>query len=198
MILKGKRFENCRLGMEIYVYEVEGKEMFIGKEIADMLGYSNPSTAISENVKQSQRKKFYINTIENVGYSEIPKNANINMITEIGLYQLVMRSSLPSSEEFQQWVYEEVLPSMRKNNYYVDKYNITTNQLGELKDELLLDFCAISKISLGRASEQLFGNKVELRKRLVGLGLLNYEECKFVQKKFKDSIGKEHDFFVVN
>ncbi|MGL4998906.1 MAG: hypothetical protein ACRC5T_08075, partial [Cetobacterium sp.] len=49
-----------------------------------------------------------------------------------------------------------------------------------------------------RASEQLFGNKVELRKRLVGLGLLNYEECKFEQKKFKDSIGKEHDFFVVN
>ncbi|MGL5962411.1 MAG: BRO-N domain-containing protein, partial [Cetobacterium sp.] len=92
---------------------------FIGKDIATMLGYSNSSTSISENVKQMQKKKIYVKTIENTGYSEIPKNANINMITEIGLYQLVMRSNLDSAEEFQQWVYEEVLPSffVKKNKY---------------------------------------------------------------------------------
>ncbi|MGL6098378.1 MAG: BRO-N domain-containing protein [Fusobacteriaceae bacterium] len=77
MNLKGEKFENCRLGMK----------MFIGREIAEMLGYSNPSTATSENVDKEYKTTLYVRSIENTGNSvktnsEI--NNNIALIVELG------------------------------------------------------------------------------------------------------------------
>ncbi|MGL5646996.1 MAG: BRO-N domain-containing protein [Clostridium sp.] len=139
MNLKGTRFENNRLGLEIFVYDVDGKEMFIGKDIAKLLGYQNYSTAVSENIKPSQKKKVYVRTIENIGNSEIPKseviNNNLTMITEIGVYQLVFRSNRKEAEEFQEWVYGEILPSIRKNNFYIDNKNFTNEDFEKLEEE---------------------------------------------------------------
>ncbi len=197
MNLKGKRFENSRLAMEIFVYDVDGKEMFVGRDIAEILGYSNPSTAISENVKTLQKKKVYVKTIENTGYSEIPKNANINMITEIGLYQLVMRSNLSSAEEFQQGVFSEVLPSLRKTNSYVDEEHITKEQYESLRETLMI-VCESGKIGLPKASMKIFGNKDELNKRLTNLKLIDRANCTWKEDfacKDKKS-GEEYPVFV--
>ena len=203
MNLKGRKFENSRLDMEIFVYEIEGKEWFIGKDVAELLGYPNPSTAVSENIKPSQRKSMYVRTIENIGISEKPNseiitiNNNRSFITEIGLYQLVMKSRKPEAEEFQKWIYEEVLPSLRKNNFYIDKENITESQAEKLKI-YLFDLCDMGKISLGKASELIFGNKKELKERLVKLGWLDYENCTFIQQKFKATNDKVYELFVTN
>lgn len=132
----GRKFENTRLGMEIYVYDIDGKEWFIGRDVAKLLGYPNPSTAVSENIKPTQKIKIYVKSIENIESSEITNskikeiNNNISFISEIGLYQLVMKSRKLEAEEFQKWVYEDVLPSLRKNNFYIDE-NITTEQSGK-------------------------------------------------------------------
>lgn len=203
MNLKGKKFENARLGMEIYVYEIDGKEWFIGKDVAKILGYTNVSTAVSENVKKSQKKKIYVKTIENIGISEIPNseiivvNNNLSFITEIGLYQLVMKSRRKEAEEFQDWVYGEVLPSIRKNNFYVDRDYISKEQYQRLKDMLLI-FCENGKIGLPRASEKIFGNKTELNERLMNMGLIDREKC-WYDENFKcvdkDS-GKIYPIFV--
>lgn len=142
MNLVGKRFENSRLGMDIYVYEIDGKEWFVGKDIAILLGYKDPSATVRDNVNKTYKKTMYIKTIENIGnggitHSEIRTiNNNLSMINEFGLYQLVAKSTLPKAIEFQKWIYEEVLPSLRKNNFYVDGENINENQITELKEEI--------------------------------------------------------------
>ncbi len=140
MDIKGKRFENSKLDLEIFVYEIDGKEWFVGKDIAVLLEYPNPSTAVSENVKPKQKLKKYVRNIENIGISGIPNskeyNNNMTLITEIGLYQLIMKSRKPEAEDFQQWVYEDVLPSIRKNNYYVNEKEIDNEQLNKLQKEI--------------------------------------------------------------
>lgn len=144
MNLKGRRFENSRLGIEIFVYDVDGKEMFIGRDIAELLGYSNPSDAVSKNVAKDFKRRLFVRTIENTGYmrNAYDKNANVMMISESGLYQLIFKSDLKLAIDFQKWVCEEVLPSIRKNNFYISD-SITDEQ----KDKLISDLTAQTKNS---------------------------------------------------
>lgn len=204
MNLKGKKFENSRLDMEIYVYDIDGKEWFIGKDVAKILGYSEKSKPLIKwgesgaIVWEENKKKIYVKTLENTGkcVGDTSKNINNNIVfvNESGLYQLIFGSTFTKAREFQKWVFEEVLPSLRKNNFYVDDENITESQLDKLKD-FLFD---IGKVSLGRVSEKLFGNKQELKNRLVNLGWINYENCTFKQQRFKTSRGELYDLFVCN
>lgn len=202
MNLIGRKFENSRLDVEIFVYEVDSEEWFIGKNIALSLGYKDPSGTV-KYINDTYKKKVYIKTIENIenvnkSHSEIQTiNNNITLINEFGLYQMVSKSTLLKAQEFQKWIYEEVLPSLRKNNYYIDKENINQNQIERLK-ESLFDLCEEGKISLGKASKKLFGNEQELKNRLINIGLLNYDNCVVKQIKLKASNDKEYDLFCYN
>lgn len=63
----------------------------------------------------------------------------MTIINESGFYSLILRSKTPKAKEFKRWVTKEVLPSIRKNGYYIDNNNITQEQLDKLqkeKDEL--------------------------------------------------------------
>ena len=206
MNLKGKKFENSRLDMEIYVYDIDGKEWFIGKDVAKILGYSNVSTAVSENVKKSQKKKIYVKTIENIWISEIPNseiivvNNNLSFITEIGLYQLVMKSRRKEAEEFQDWVYGEVLPSIRKNNFYLDNENITSEQISNLEKEMkklkiekgilheiVYDISDATTMSFTEVSKKIFKKDAKYLKKM----LIEY---KFLDKDGYTPLIKEADF----
>lgn len=200
MEIKGRKFESGRLGMDLVVYEIDGKEWFRGTDVAMLLEYSDTSTTIRDRVSLDYKLKKYIKSVEIIGngfsdHSEILNN--VTFISESGLYQLVFKSSMSKAIEFQKWVYEEVLPSLRQNNFYVDKDNINKNQIEELK-EYLFDLCESGKISLGKASKMLFGNESELKKRFVNLGWINYDNCTFEQKRFKASNEKEYELFVCN
>ena len=75
------------------------------------------------------------------------------MITESGLYDLVLSSKKKEAKDFRRWITKEVLPSIRKNGYYIDNNNITQEQLDKLqkeKDEL--------EIKLKEANELLLEN----------------------------------------
>lgn len=140
MNLVGRRFENSRLYMEIFVYEIEGKEWFVGKDVCGLLDYGNSREAIRKHVWDKEKRTMYIKTLEIIGKSQnVTSNINNNMtlITEVGLYQLIFRSKMPKAEEFQKWVFEEVLPSLRKNSAYIDKENITSEQFKNLQKEIL-------------------------------------------------------------
>lgn len=182
MNLKGKKFENSRLGMEIFVYDVEGKEMFIGRDIATMLGYSDAKQAVAKSVSERSKVKLYVKTIENTGKclsdtSEIRSfNNNLIMISEAGLYQLVLKSTKSEAIEFQEWVCEDVLPSLRKTNSYVDEEHITKEQYESLRETLMI-VCESGKIGLPKASMKIFGNKDELNKRFVNLKLIDRVNC---------------------
>ena len=208
MNLIGRKFKNSRLDVEIYVYEVEGTEWFIGKDIIKLLGYSENSKPLRKwgekgaIVWEKNKKKIYVQTLEIIeecskNTSKITINNNMIFVNECGLYQLVFSSTLSKAQEFQKWIYEEVLPSLRKNNYYIDKENINQNQIERLK-ESLFDLCEEGKISLGKASKKLFGNEQELKNRLINIGLLDYDNCVVKQIKLKASNDKEYDLFCYN
>lgn len=202
MNLKGRKFENSRLNMEIFVYEINGKEWFVGNDMSILLGYSNYQKALQQHVWKENKKSMYVKTLENIennpnGGTLITVNNNKLFINEVGLYQLIFGSKLAKAREFQKWVFEEVLPSIRKNNFYIDKDNISKEQANKAV-EYLLDLCGCGKTSLGRASLKIFGDKSELKTRLINLGLIDFENCKFKQLEFKASNGKIYPLFVCN
>jgi prophage antirepressor-like protein len=73
---------------------------------------------------------------------------NAIYINESGFYQLVMRSKMKEAEEFQRWVINDVLPSIRRNGYYVDP-NIANEKIKQLQHELaIIGTCAAYDISV--------------------------------------------------
>lgn len=99
-------FKNKEFG-EIRTIEIEGRFYFVGKDIAEALGYSNPQKAIRDHCK-------------GVNESFIPSNGGeqkMNVIPEGDIYRLIVKSQLPSAEKFEAWVFDEVLPSIRKTEY---------------------------------------------------------------------------------
>lgn len=109
---------------------INNEVWFIGKDIAEALGYKNTKDAISSHVDDEDKKilqRSEIATIENhipksalpVNFvsAEIP-NRGITTINESGVYSLVFASKLPTAKKFKHWVTSEVLPSIRKNGSY--------------------------------------------------------------------------------
>lgn len=125
-------YSNDRLGINLNaLLDEEGEIWFIGKEITDFLEYKNSRKALKDHVD-----------IEDKGVTKrytLGGKQEMTIINESGFYSLVLRSKTPKAKEFKRWVTKEVLPSIRKNGYYIDNNNITQEQLDKLqkeKDEL--------------------------------------------------------------
>ncbi|MDA2722240.1 BRO family protein [Bacillus cereus] len=89
----------------------EGKEFFPAADVAKVLGYSNPHKAIKDHCKP-----------EGVNETLVPTNSGTQtkkFINEPNLYRLIVKSKLPQAEQFEKWVFEEVLPSIRKHGAYM-------------------------------------------------------------------------------
>ncbi len=108
-------FESQEFG-KLTVIEVDGQPWFIGREVASMLGYKNTPDAIKQHCKYNQ---LFVNTNDSL-LVKTPPNG-IQIINEKDVYRLIMRSKLPSAERFQDWVCDEVLPSIRKTGSYSEK-----------------------------------------------------------------------------
>ena len=83
---------------------------FVGKDVADILGYSNPRDALSKHVDDEDRS--------DVAIYDGSQNRNMTIINESGLYSLILRSQLPTAKQFKHWVTSEVLPTIRKHGMY--------------------------------------------------------------------------------
>ena len=125
-------YSNDRLGINLNaLLDEEGGIWFIGKEITDFLEYKNSRKALKDHVD-----------IEDKGVTKrytLGGKQEMTIINESGFYSLILRSKTPKAKEFKRWVTKEVLPSIRKNGYYIDNNNITQEQLDKLqkeKDEL--------------------------------------------------------------
>lgn len=90
------------------VVDEKGNPWFHASDCAKALGYKNPSKAVLDNVSPKYNQQLDLET---------PGSFPL-FISEPGLYQLVMKSRLPSAERFQDWVFEEVLPTIRKTEKY--------------------------------------------------------------------------------
>lgn len=92
-----------------------GEPWFVAKDVCDILGISNPSMAVTaldkDEVAQIDPKDY-------LG-SENRSNQAVNIVSEPGLYKLIMRSRKPEAKEFQRWVTHEVLPQIRRTGGYI-------------------------------------------------------------------------------
>lgn len=105
-------FQNEAFG-QVRVITKDGEPWFVGKEIAEKLGYSNSRKALADHVKDNHKNTVTIRDGITRG------NPNQVIIDEAGFYSLVLRSKLPQAEQFQEWVTSEVLPAIRKHKMYL-------------------------------------------------------------------------------
>ena len=105
-------FKNSQFA-EIRVMVKDGEPWFVGKDVAEVLGYKSPSVAICENVDSEDKTTFVISE------SGSKYKSKTTFINESGLYSLILSSKLPQAKEFKRWVTSEVLPQIRKTGAYL-------------------------------------------------------------------------------
>lgn len=103
-------FQNAQFG-NLEILTIENKEWFPAIQVAEILGYSNPRKAIRDHTKEHGV------TIRSV-IDSLGRKQNKKFINEGNLYRLITRSKLPQADEFEEWVFEDVLPSIRKHGIY--------------------------------------------------------------------------------
>jgi prophage antirepressor-like protein len=115
-----KIFENEAFG-KVRVIEKNNEPWFVGKDVAEVLGYSNPRKALSDHVKGNHKG---VTNCDTLGGKQ-----QLTIIDEAGLYSLVLRSKLPAAEAFQEWVVAEVIPSIRKTGSYSVNQDIKAKEV---------------------------------------------------------------------
>ena len=110
-----KIFENPEFG-KVRVVNINGEAWLVGKDVAEVLGYTNPSKALIDHVDNEDK-------LNNESLSSLGQRGGW-LINESGLYSLVLSSKLPTAKKFRRWVTSEVLPSIRKHGAYMTKPTI--------------------------------------------------------------------------
>ena len=114
-----KKFANKDLGIELKSFiDKEQNIWFLGKEVAEILGYSKTRDALSRQV-ESEDKRFFCWRPQNVdGNNSDLRGKYYNFINESGFYSLLLSSKLETAKKFKHWVTSQVLPSIRKYGQY--------------------------------------------------------------------------------
>ena len=109
-VFKNEQFGQVRTAIE------NGKVFFCGKDVATALGYADTVNAIKQHCKSGGVVKHHL--IDSLG-----RKQNASFVSEGNLYRLITHSKLPEAEKFESWVFDEVLPSIRKTGgYSVEDY----------------------------------------------------------------------------
>lgn len=104
-----KLFENHEFG-KVRTVSLDGEAYFVGKDVAEILGYSNPNEAIQDHIDMEDKlnsktlSSFDLDLGQRGGW----------LINESGLYSLILSSKLPNAKQFKRWVTSEVLPVIER------------------------------------------------------------------------------------
>ena len=155
-------FENSEFG-QVRTLLVNNEPYFVGKDVADILGYSNSRKALADHVDDEDKTS---------NDSLRVNGSNMTLINESGLYSLILSSKLPGAKKFKHWVTSEVLPSIRNNGGYIKnqenlsdseliaKALIVANNVIAKKDELIQEQKkAISNLTPDAESWRAFAEK---------------------------------------
>ncbi|MBM6533950.1 ORF6C domain-containing protein [Streptococcus dysgalactiae subsp. equisimilis] len=124
-------------GQKVRTLTINNEPYFVGKDVADILGYQNPQKAIRDHVDFDDKLTEQI--------VQSGQNREMIIINESGLYSLILSSKLPQAKEFKRWVTSEVLPQIREQGAYVPE---------NLSDEAF--------IALFKGQKQLKAKQLEL------------------------------------
>lgn len=123
-------FNNPEFG-EVRTVNIDGEPWFVGKDVADILGYSNSRDAFARHVDDEDKTSV---VIPDTGSNYKSKATLIN---ESGLYSLILSSKLPTAKKFKHWVTSEVLPAIRKHGGYSVK-QVEQDKTREMRAEAML------------------------------------------------------------
>lgn len=102
-------FNNAEFG-NVRTIEINGEPWFVGKDVAESLGYTNPTKAMQDHIDK-----------EDLTFNEtlkLSRQAGAWLINESGVYALIFGSKLPNAKKFKHWVTSEILPTIRKTGSY--------------------------------------------------------------------------------
>lgn len=164
-------FQNPEFG-QVRTVTVKNEPWFVGKDVAEALGYSNTRDAMAKHVDTEDK---------GVAKCDTPSGSQeMTVINESGLYSLVLSSKLPSAKEFKRWITHEVIPAIRKHGAYmtedVIKKAITEPDfliglLNEMKKEKAARLAAEQQIEADRP-KVTFANAVIVSKDGMLIGML--------------------------
>lgn len=113
---------------QIRTLTIDGEPWFVGKDVADILGYQNGSRDINRHVDADDKRKEMI--------TDGKQLKETILINESGLYSLILSSKLPTAKQFKRWVTAEILPSIRKTGGYIANAETMTD--AEIMSKALL------------------------------------------------------------
>ena len=151
-------FKNEEFG-EVRVSIIDNEPWFVGKDIAEVLGYSRPAKAILDHVDDEDKDEVPIQ-------DSIGRMQKTPVINESGLYSLVLSSKLPEAKKFKRWVTSEILPSIRKNGMFavdelLDNPDLLIATATKLKEERIARLEAEKKALLAEKEAKFQNNIVE-------------------------------------
>ncbi|MGR5573037.1 phage antirepressor KilAC domain-containing protein [Limosilactobacillus fermentum] len=126
-------------GSNVRTLVIDGQPYFVGKDVAEILGYANTRDALSKHVDSEDKNTVAIHDGIKRG------NPNQTVINESGLYSLILGSKLPQAKEFKRWVTSDVLPAIRKHGAYMTNEKI---------EEVLLNPDTIIKLATELKTER--------------------------------------------
>lgn len=138
-------FKNQDFG-EIRAISINDEPYFVGKDVAEILGYQNGSRDINRHVDPEDKMKTMV--------FDGNQDKETILINESGLYSLILSSKMPKSKRFKRWVTSEVLPEIRKNGLY-------TKAPKSFKEALYLAYKQQEKIEELEKTKAWIGNKRE-------------------------------------
>lgn len=122
-------FNNDQFG-KIRMIEIDDKPYFVATDIAKALGYAKPNNAIQAHCKYTLKHSIPHPQSKN-------KTLEVNVIPEGDMYRLITNSELPQAEKFERWVFDEVLPSIRKTGYYQTPKVLSPREQLELQLQIM-------------------------------------------------------------
>lgn len=154
---------------------VNGEVMFVGKDVADILGYQNGSRDINRHVDEEDRHKVML--------FDGNQDKETIIINESGLYSLILSSKMPNAKKFKHWVTSEVLPAIRKHGMYA---------IDEILENPDLAIAALTQLKEER----------ERRKQLECLALVQRQQIAELQPKANDmnelyELAKQIDVLII-
>lgn len=142
-----KVFDHEMFG-SIQIVTIEGKEMFGATQVALALGYSNPHDAIARHCNKDGVVIHEV--IDTLGRTQ-----QMKFISDGNVYRLLTRSKLPAAEQFEKWLFDEVLPTMRKTGGYVADDELFIRTYLPHADEITQGLFKAMLVSSRQTNEQL-------------------------------------------
>ena len=127
---------------EVRTVTINDEPWFVGKDVAQVLGYKDTSDALKKHVDPEDKLTRQ--------FADSGQNREMYMLNESGLYSLILSSKLPGAKEFKRWVTSEVLPSLRKHGAYMTP---ETLQAAILNPDTMIQLCQQLKSEQDRNRE---------------------------------------------